>query len=119
MGRRKTRMISQESKDRIKESLSSLGGDNLTVEQMETISGLREFIDSEDESEGALKEWEDKYRAMEQDYRNAMDENSRVVEAYRKRWNDSYTGTLVNGQFVDKTVEDVSGYSYDNLMKGE
>ena len=55
MGRRKTRMISQESKDRIKESLSSLGGDNLTVEQMETISGLREFIDSEDESEGRLR----------------------------------------------------------------
>lgn len=93
--------------------------DNLSVDHMTSIDTLREYIDSEDESAEALKEWKDKYKALEGDYRNLAEENSRITTAYRERWDAATTGTMANGVYVDKTVDRVPEYSYEKLMKGE
>lgn len=93
--------------------------DNLSVDHMTAIDTLRGYIDSEDESEGALKEWEDKYKALEGDYRSLAEENSRITTAYRERWDAATSGTMTNGVYVDKTVDRVPEYSYEKLMKGE
>lgn len=93
--------------------------DGLSVEAVDALDNIRKGLDEEDESEGAERMWEEKYKNLETDYKNAMDENARVTEAYRKRWNESFVGTQVNGRFVDKTVTDVSDYSYEKLLGGK
>lgn len=100
--------------------INSLSGiENLSIDHMNSIDTLRGYIDSGDESEGALKEWEDKYKKLESDYRNLADENTRITTAYRERWDAATSGTMVNGVYTDKTVDRVPEYTFEKLMKGE
>lgn len=113
-------MLSEERRKELHKKLNTLSGrDNLSVEEMEAIADIRKGLDEEDESAGELKEWEDKYKKLEGDYKMALEDNIKITEAYRQRWNESTVGTKVNGKFVEKTVTDVSDYTYDNLLKGE
>lgn len=48
--------------------------------------------------------------------RDEIAEKDNILEAYRRRWDESMVGTRVNGEYVDKTVTDVSDYTYEKLM---
>lgn len=112
--------MTAEERAKIHEVLNDLSKDrDLSVEQMERISEVREYVDRDDESAGAIKMWEDKYKELEDSYQRAMEDNARITEAYRKRWDETTTGTLVNGTYVSKEVDRVSERTYDRLMKGE
>mgnify|MGYP001045716726 FL=1 len=108
-----------EERDRLHEELNILSKNtNLSVDEMESIDRIRSLADSADESAGEEKAWEEKYKKLEEDYRNIAEENSRITDAYRRRWDESTVGTKVNGEFVDKTVTDVSYNTYEDLLTG-
>lgn len=112
--------MSEEEKKRILELLDDLVKDReITVDQMEQISEAREVIGREIETSEQYKEWENKYKDLESSYQSAMEDNARITEAYRKRWDESTTGTRVNGKYVDKVVTEVTHKTYEQLMKGE
>lgn len=109
--------MTRETQDRLKTELDALREEkDLTVREMELIDNVRAGLDEEDESEGALKMWEAKYKELEASYQGVVEENARVTEAYRKRWDEATVGTKVNGEYVDKTVTDVSDYTYEKLL---
>lgn len=112
--------MSEEEKKRILSLLEDLvKGREIPVEQMEQISEVREVIDREVDASEQYKEWEHKYKDLESSYQRAMEDNARITEAYRKRWDESTTGTRVNGKYVDKVVTEVPPKTYEQLMKGE
>lgn len=116
--------MTQEERQKIHEVLNRLiDGRDLSVEEMEEITEVRSYVDREDESAGALAEWEEKYKSLETvnaELTSRVEESERklqeITDAYRKRWDESFVGTKVNGEFVEKTVEEVPYYTYEWLM---
>lgn len=112
--------MSEEEKKRILSLLDDLVKDReIPVDQMEQISEAREVIGREIEASEQYREWENKYKDLESSYQRAMEDNARITEAYRKRWDESTTGTRVNGKYVDKVVTEVTPKTYEQLMRGE
>lgn len=109
--------MTEEKRKQMHEDLTRLTGiPNLSVENMDAITRLRDMVDTEDESEGMLKEWEAKYKGLEEKLQSEIDSKNVILDAYRRRWDESMNGTKVNGRYVDKTVTDVTDYDYDRLL---
>lgn len=112
--------MSEEEKKRILSLLEDLVKDReIPVDQMEQITEAREVIGREIEASEQYKELENKYKDLESSYQRAMEDNARITESYRKRWDESTTGTRVNGKYVDKVVTEVTPKTYEQLMRGE
>lgn len=111
--------MTEEKRKQIHSEIDVLSSrENLTDEEKDAIIRLRDAIDSDDESAGELKMWEEKYRDMVEKYQAESEERERLLDAYRRRWDETTTGTRVNGEYVDKTVERVNEYTYDRLFGG-
>lgn len=112
--------MTPETREKLKSDISRLQNESdLTVREMELLDGVRKAVDEEDESLGEVKAWEEKYGELEKSYKSAIEENNRILEAYRRRWDESLVGTKVNGRWVEKTVTDVDNHTYEKLLKGE
>lgn len=108
-----------EERERIHELLNTLGSDqNLSAEILEKIEDVRDYVNSVDESAGEEERWEEKYKAEKQKNEDLTSRFDALNEAYRKRWDETTTGTKVNGAYVDKTVDRVTDYTYDKLLIG-
>lgn len=109
-----------EERDALHKELDTLSKrENLSVDEMESLDRIRKLADSADESAGEEKVWEEKYKSLEEDYRKVVDENARITDAYRRRWDESTVGTKVNGEFVEKTVTDEGYTTYEELLSGK
>lgn len=109
--------MTESMKERANELLTAIAGDNLSVERMEDMDELRRLIESDENV--SRETFKPELDALTERAVNAEAELQRVTDAYRRRWNESFVGTKVNGEFVDKTVTEVSAYTYDRLLKGE
>lgn len=47
-----------------------------------------------------------------------IQEKDAILTAYRNRWDESMSGTKVNGDYVDKVVERDDEYTYERLLGG-
>lgn len=88
------------------------GHEGLSVELMDGITMLMDGISSEKDSDELEKE----LGAIKEKADLEMAEKNRILEAYRRRWDESMVGTRVNGDYVDKTVTEVSDYTYEKLL---
>lgn len=112
--------MSGEEKKSILSLLDDLVKDReIPVDQMEQITEAREVIGREIEESEQYKELDNKCKELESCYKRAIEDNARITEAYRKRWDEATTGTRVNGKYVDKVVEEVTPKTYAQLMRGE
>lgn len=110
----------KEERERIHELLNNLGSDqNLSAETLEKIEEVRDYVDSADESAGEEKRWEEEYKAEKQRNEDLTSRFDALNDAYRKRWDETTTGTKVNGVYVDKTVDRVKDYTYEKLLNRE
>lgn len=84
----------------------------LSVELMDGITVLMDGISQEDDDSKLLEELE----SVKSSLSDEIAAKDSILAAYRKRWDESMTGTRVNGKYVDKTVTEVSDYTYEKLM---
>lgn len=105
--------MTAEKKENYLEILRSMASqEGLSVELMDGITVLMDGISQEDDDSKLVEELE----SVKSSLRDEIAEKDSILAAYRRRWDKSMVGTRVNGEYVDKTVTDVSDYTYEKLM---
>lgn len=105
--------MTAEKKENYLEILRSMASqDGLSAELMDDITVLMDGISQEDDDSKLVEELE----SVKSSLRDEIAEKDNILAAYRRRWDESMVGTRVNGEYVDKTVTEVSDYTYEKLM---
>ena len=105
--------MTAEKKENYLNILSGMSSqEDLSVELMDAITVLMDGISQEDDDSKLVEELE----SVKSSLREEIAKKDNILEAYRRRWDESMVGTRVNGKYVDKAVEEVSDYTYEKLM---
>ena len=105
--------MTAEKKENYLNILSGMSSqEDLSVELMDAITVLMDGISQEDDDSKLVEELE----SVKSSLRDEIAKKDKILEAYRRRWDESMVGTRVNGKYVDKAVEEVSDYTYEKLM---
>lgn len=105
--------MTQEKKEKYLDTLKIVSSqEGLSVDAMDAITLLVDGIASEPDDDAILKELSDTKARLESE----ITEKDNILAAYRRRWDESMVGTRVNGEYVDKTVTEVSNYTYEKLL---
>lgn len=105
--------MTQEKKEKYLDTLKTVSSqEGLSVDVMDAITLLVDGIASEPDDDAILKELSDTKARLESE----ITAKDNILAAYRRRWDESMVGTRVNGEYVDKTVTEVSNYTYEKLL---
>ena len=105
--------MTAEKKENYLNILSGMASqEGLSVELMDGITVLMDGISQEDDDSKLVEELE----SVKSSLRDEIAKKDNILEAYRRRWDESMVGTRVNGKYVDKAVAEVSDYTYEKLM---
>lgn len=105
--------MTAEKKENYLEILRGMASqEGLSVELMDGITVLMDGISQEDDD----SKLEEELESVKSSLRDEIAEKDNILAAYRRRWDESMVGTRVNGEYVDKTVTEVSDYTYEKLM---
>lgn len=90
--------------------------EGLSVELMDGITLLMDAVSEEPDENERIRELENELETIKSRLEAEISEKDNILSAYRRRWDESMVGTRVNGEYVDKTVTEVSDYTYEKLM---
>lgn len=90
--------------------------EGLSVELMDGITLLMDAVSEEPDENERIRGLENELETIKSRLEAEISEKDNILSAYRRRWDESMVGTRVNGEYVDKTVTEVSDYTYEKLM---